>query len=249
MKQSLLTISLLFAIWISINSREKELPSESRTSVTGVESLKGFEVRLIPFPNGVFSTRFGYAVVKPICLSAYVGYFNEKRISSSWTLLSTVGLHNIATKSHVLRQNNDTLHGYYLSVGPDHRTTYLLKVEAGIEPRWYWGFKDRQQQGKAHLNSGWFLSFPLMFQTDILHTPEPLIKQGWFPSVLYSGTILFIPTVGFRQAISDRWFVEGSVGMASDILIAINSVDSHLSLSGPEFNPSFRLKAAYTLNH
>lgn len=248
MKQYLLTISLLFIICISICAQNEVLFDKNRKEDSKVESLKGLEFRITPYPTGVFFTQARYSFMKPYSISGYVGYFKEKRISSSWTLLSTIGLHNIAIESHVLRQENDTLNGYYFLVSPDRRITYSLMLEAGIEPRWYWGVKRLNLEGKAFLNSGWFLSFPLLFQKVILHTPEPLINQGWFPSILYSGKVLFIPTVGYRKAINNHWFVESSIGFAADIILSTNSIDHNISLMGPEYNPSFKLKAAYTLN-
>jgi hypothetical protein len=121
-------------------------------------------------------------------------------------------------------------------------------LEAGIEPRWYLGLKKHSQEGKASLNSGWFLSFPLLFQKVVLHTPEPLINQGWFPSILYSGKFLFAPTMGYRKAINNCWFVESSIGFATDIVLSTNSIDHHISMLGPEYNPMFKLKTAYSMN-
>jgi hypothetical protein len=241
------TFAILLIACLNAFSQKEIVSGEMNTDEPKEESLKGFEIRLIPYSNGLFFSQIGNSMIKPFSMSTYVGYLNEKRIVSSWTLLLTAGLHNVLDQRPVYRPAADHKYGYFVSVSPNEKITYSLVLEAGIEPRLYWGSKKHYQAGNTHLNTGWFLSFPLLFQTTILHTPEPFIGMGWFPSVLYSGSFLLTPTVGYRQAISEKWFLEGSIGYGANVIVAANSVDNTFTVLNPEFNPVFKLKAAYTL--
>jgi len=247
LKSHIAVVILLIACLNVFSQQDKVNFKEKTIDDVKVESLKGFELRLIPFPYGLFSSRLGYPYTKPFSFSAYVGYFNEKRMASSWTFLSTIGFHNVAIESPVMRLVHNQSHGFYMSVGPDTRLKYSLLLEAGVEPRWYPGFKNRFLRGKAQLNSGWYLSSPLLFRTVLLHSPEPLIHMGWFPSIAYTGTFSFVPTVGYRQAISRRWFVEGNVGFGPSVMVGTNTIDHRFTVEDPELSPAVKLKAAYTL--
>jgi len=71
--------------------------------------------------------------------------------------------------------------------------------------------------------------------------------MGWFPSIAYTGTFSFVPTVGYRQAISRRWFVEGNVGFGPSVMVGTNTIDHRFTVEDPELSPAVKLKAAYTL--
>ena len=92
-----------------------------------VESLQGVEVN---FTNTQSLSN----------KAIYIGYFNEKRISSEWTLNSTIGLYNVFGKRRILELINDSLN-YYIAT-PNYKNIYTLALGAGIEPRWYWGYKN-----------------------------------------------------------------------------------------------------------
>jgi len=238
---------LLIACLNAFSQKESTLSEPIYTDIK-VETLKGFELRIIPYANGLFySHQAGYSMNKPFSLSAYVGYFKEKRIDSKWTLLMSAGLHNIVNQSPVLRSIYDPVNHFNTRLGPDTKMNYSLVVEVGVEPRWHPGTKEWNQAGGTQLNSGWFITFPLLFQTLILHTPEPYIRMGWFPSVMYSGSFLLTPTAGYRIALSKKWFVEGSIGFGANVTVATNSVDNRFTVLKPEYNPAFKLKAAYLL--
>jgi len=97
--------------------------------------------------------------------------------------------------------------------------------------------------GKSQLNSGWYLSFPFLVQTNLLHTPEPVLNEGWFPNYLY-GSLTLTPTLGFRQAISKNFFLESSIGFGANSIF--NVYNHKLSIMIPFLNPTLNLKAAYT---
>ncbi|MDD4970406.1 MAG: hypothetical protein PHT07_13355 [Paludibacter sp.] len=243
----LILIALFYIGCPKIYSQKEADLSNPKSDDVKVESLKGFELRLIPYSNGVFLNQVGLFAVRPFSLSVYAGYLNEKRIAPRWTLLLTAGLHNVINQSPVLRSIYDPVDHFNTRFGPDTKTNYSLLLEVGVEPRWYKGTKKWYKEGNSQLNSGWFISFPLIFQTLILHTPEPYIGKSWFPEILYSGSFILTPTVGYRQAISGRLFVEGSIGYGANVTVCTNSVDNRITVLDPEYNPVFKLKGAYTL--
>ncbi|MHB9142973.1 MAG: hypothetical protein ACYC25_13960 [Paludibacter sp.] len=212
-----------------------------------VASMQGIETRISLLPDG-----YGYgslslpAYINP---AIYIGYFNEKRIADCWTINSTIGLQNIDTKSPVWEIIENSTGGYGLG-GNGMKNTYTMMLEVGVEPRWYWGYKSRSQLGLSHLNSGWYLSFPILFRATLLNTPEPLLKQGWTPNY-FQGRATLTPTIGYRQSISKRWFLEGSVGLGvqADYGIFIYPTNvSRFYILSPNINPHCEIKAAYTFN-
>lgn len=205
-----------------------------------VASLQGLETRFSLLPSGF---RYSYLpdYYNP---SVYIGYFNEKRIADCWILNATIGLHNVETKGFILEKDpNGNLYGS----SDRFKYNYALILELGIEPRWYFGYKKRFQYGKAQLNTGWFVSFPMLFQTTLLRTPEPLLNQGWIPNY-FTGQLIITPSFGFRQAMSSRLFIEGSVGLGAMSTFGTNSLDNKFLLSNPYLYPKVNIKAAYTFN-
>ena len=96
------------------------------------------------------------------------------------------------------------------------KNTFQVNLEVGVEPRWYWGYKKKYLAGISDLNSGWYLSFPTLFQTILLNTPEPALKLRLTPNY-FQITASISPTLGFRQAISKRWFLEGQNNKLEDV--------------------------------
>ena len=238
-------LAILIVQCLNIFSQDNINSNGIPTGEQKLESLKGFELRLIPYPKGFYTNQTGELLVKPFSTSVYIGYFCEKRIALDWTFLTTVGLHNIAFQSPVIRLVKGGNNDFYSTFGPDRKFSYSLWFEAGIEPRRYLRIKHPSGTRITTLNSGWFLSSPLLFQTIILHSPEPLIHKGWFPSTQYSGTFILTPTIGYRQAVSRQCFVEGDIGFGGNVSVGTNTIDRQFTISTPEFNPSLKLKAAY----
>jgi len=244
MKRFKLSFIVIFIFFLSAYSQKEVYFNTKKPEDIKVESLHGFEAGLSLLPGDYYYGLLSFP--NNFNPSLYVGYFHEKRIADCWTLNLTVGLHNIAMKSPNLQMISDSINGTYIG-GLGSKTSYGLALELGLEPRWYWGYKSRYQFGKAQLNSGWFLSFPLLFQTTILHTPEPIIHSGWLPRDYYTGLFIFMPTVGYRKAVTKQWFLEGSFGMGANIIVGVNTIDNKFNIKSPMINPTFRLKAAYTL--
>ena len=95
-----------------------------------------------------------------------------------------------------------------------------------IEPRWYLNYKNRTMKGKnVKLNSGWYLSLPVIFTT------TPLINYYQF-GINWKIT----PSFGYRYAFSNQLFVEGNINLG------ISPIYTHIAFVSPFFN----FKAAYT---
>jgi len=228
MKQTLSIIAFLMISFLNGYSQKEIFFNNTPVKDIKVESLQGVEVN---FTNTQSLSN----------KAIYIGYFNEKRISSEWTLNSTIGLYNVFGKRRILELINDSLN-YYIAT-PNYKNIYTLALGAGIEPRWYWGYKNRFQSGKARLNSGFFLSFPLSVTTTLLQTPDPIFNPKWTPA-FFNLNISFIPTVGYRQAISERLFLEGSIGLGLYSVI-YKYPNTGISFLSPDLNLQFKLKAAY----
>src|ERR1035437_3641816 len=228
MKKHWFSISYLVLCILSVSAQKEAYFNTKKPEDIKVESLHGFEVGLSLLPSDYYYGLLSFP--NNFNPSLYVGYFHEKRIADCWTLNLTVGLHNIAMKSPNLQVFNDSVNGTYIG-GLGSKTSYALALELGLEPRWYWGYKSRYQFGKAQLNSGWFFSFPLLFQTTLLHTPVPIIGQGWYPKGHYTGSFVFVPTVGYRKAVSKQCFLEGSAGLGAIINMGTNNMDNHFNIS------------------
>ena len=228
MKQTLSIIAFLMISFLNGYSQKEIFFNNTPVKDIKVESLQGVEVN---FTNTQSLSN----------KAIYIGYFNEKRISSEWTLNSTIGFYNVFGKRRILELINDSLN-YYIAT-PNYKNIYTLALGAGIEPRWYWGYKNRFQSGKARLNSGFFLSFPLSVTTTLLQTPDPIFNPKWTPA-FFNLNISFIPTVGYRQAVSERLFLEGSIGLGLYSVI-YKYPNTGISFLSPDLNLQFKLKAAY----
>jgi len=231
MKQILATFTFLMISILNAYSQKEIFFNNTPSKDIKVESLQGVEVNITNTQS--LSNK-----------AIYIGYFNELRISSEWTLNSTIGLYNVFGKRRIIEIIKDSAGFKSYRSGSEMMNIYSLVLGAGIEPRWYWGYKKRFQSGKARLNSGWFLSFPISFSTNLLQTPDPIFNPKWTPA-FFNLNISFIPTLGYRQAISERFYLEGSIGVGLNSVIYKN-YNNRISLNSPYINPLFKLKASYT---
>lgn len=233
----LIIINTLILISASLFSQEEIYFSNLTSDSIHVESIYGLETRISELPYGWVWQLFHLNA--DFSSAFYVGYFNEKRISNTWTLNSSIGLQNIIFKSVIWQKDSI---GNIWGSGNNMKTNYALMLEAGIEPRWYFEYKQRYKTGKSQLNSGFYLSFPFVFQTTILNTPEPLLEQGWLPKN-FSGAFVFCPTLGFRQSVSKKIYLETNLGFGADLYINQNK---KFEIVPPNLYPYFNFKAAYT---
>ena len=240
MKKTILLLLLCLSAGTLFSQKEVYFSNLSPDSIK-VESMRGLELNWTIEPISAFhiSNRFN-----PTLIPIFIGYFNEKRIASFWTLKSTVGFYNVFSKLPVYQK--DSVYGgyYYSSLNAEYRNSYSLILHAGVEPRWYFDFYYRYKNGKANLNSGWFLSFPFALQTTLLQTPDPIFNPSWLPNY-FNIDLTLVPTIGYRQAIFKQFILEGSLGIGINSSIYKNYTNQ-LSIGSPELYSQLSLKAAYT---
>lgn len=235
--------NVLLFLFLTLVSAQKEIYfSNIKAEEIKQQSLDGIEVKVSinPFMFKQNSERYDMSTTLPV----YIGYFHEKHISGNWTLNSSAGFYNNFSRSRDFIIETDSVYGNQLVYGDTYSQRYSLEFGIGIEPRWNWNYLSRAQKGNAKLNSGGFLSFPLIMYAPILQTPNPMYNIGLFTSGFYP-SFAFLPTIGYRQVITNQLFLEGSfsVGLNS----SINTYNTnHISFTTPTHNSAFNIKAAYT---
>lgn len=214
--------------FLSVSAQKEVYFDTIKTENIKVQSLQGFETNV-------------YILFEPynktsIIPDVFIGYFNEKRIGSTITLISTIGIRNAVFK----RERYDLINNVFDRTGK-YYTAYYLTFEISLEPRWYLNYKNRFQNGTAKLNSGLFLSMPLTLSSLCLRTPDGTINNSWLPlnPTLH---IALSPRIGYRQAICKSLFIEGMAALSGTY--SFNGYD----LYGPIIEPSLNFKAAYTFN-
>ena len=242
MKRIIINIVLLFSLLTFVSAQKEIYFSDIKVEDIKQQSLNGVEVKL-PINPLMFkqnSERYDMGSTLPV----YIGYFHEKHISANWTLNLSAGFYNNFTRGPVYEIKTDSLNNNYMTYGDTYKNTYSLGFGVGIEPRWNWNYFSRVQKGKAKLNSGGFLSFPLILLTPVLQTPNALYNVGLFPSS-FSISIAILPTIGYRQAITNQLFLEGSFTAGLSSAIGKN-YNNRISVSSPYLNTLVNIKAAYT---
>lgn len=197
-----------------------------KTENIKVQSLHGLETNIY--------VKFEPDNTKWIIPDVYIGYFNEKRIGSSTTLISTIGIRNAVFK----RERYELINNVFDQTGK-YFTAYYLTFEISMEPRWYLNYKNRFENGTAMLNSGLFLSMPLTLSSLCLRTPDGTINNSWLPPFT-TLNIALSPRIGYRQAIFKSLFIEGMAALSGRCIF--NGYD----LYGLNIEPSLNFKIAYT---
>lgn len=234
-----LKLFFTFLFNIAVLSAQKEVFfNDVKDQDLKVKSLHGLELDLIPFVNIYNPHSFFLQKEEQMNLSARVGYFIEKRICSNWTVISTIGINNKFFRRPIWTMESN---GSYLSSSYSKTSTaYVLELDFGVEPRWYYDHKGQCQDGNTLLNSGWFLSLPIASKTVLLKTPEPFFTDRWTP-YLYTGSLSVMPSLGYRQSITNHCFIETSFGAGSKYKMPHGYFDDY----GLDFE--FKLKAGYSL--
>ncbi len=241
MKRTFISISFIIILCTLLQAQKEVIFSNIKTEDIKVESLKGLEMYYSYNPSLYSNTNIG---MKFFSYPLYIGYFNEKGIGKNWSLTTRIGLINTLAGNSDFKIVRDSLTGYdsYLFDDSKYLVSYSIRLNLGIEPRWYWDYQNRFQKGSSKLNSGLFLSFPVNLFVPLIQTPVPKLNLGWFPGIFQlTGTIT--PSIGFRQAISKQWFLEGSVGMNASMYAMPFS--HGLIISQLTVKPELRIKASY----
>ena len=170
------------------------------------KTLQGLEVgidfiRILP-SSGKGGYEFG-------SMETHLNYFHESRIASTWTLNKSVGIANAFYRTLT---NENILPGGYGSSTQVEKYFYNLTLQLKVEPRWYFDQRQRYRENKStRNNTGWFLSLPLMFSTDLIQQPVAGSPAGWFPEK-FTVNIMAPPTIGYRNSFAENLFIEVSAG-------------------------------------
>ncbi len=210
-----------------------------------VQQMQGVEIGSGLYPTNIFMNLS--SSIKDNTIPIVISYFNEKRIASTWTLISRIKLQNNLSNSPVSSYDSIN-HSYQFDSNSHYQTTYSLELGVEIEPRWYFGYKSRYQLGKAQLNSGWYLSLPLQLSTTLINTykypqPENLITYKNLANLTLA------PTIGYRQSVSKQLFFEANLRLAYSTLY-LYSINNHVNVSysypSVTLFPELSFKIAYT---
>ena len=154
------------------------------------------------FPGRYMGYKFG-------SIETHLNYFHESRIASTWTLFKSIGIGNTF---HNKRIYNITAPSGYGSDVITEQYNYELSLNLKIEPRWYFDQRQRYRENKStRNNTGWFLSLPLMFSTNLIQQPVAGSSAGWFPEK-FTVNIMAPPTIGYRNSFAENLFIEVSAG-------------------------------------
>ena len=170
------------------------------------KTLQGLEfgmdfIRILP-SSGKGGYEFG-------SMETHLNYFHESRITSTWTLNKSVGIANAFYRTLT---NENILPGGYGSSTQVEKYFYNLTLQLKVEPRWYFDQRQRYRENKStRNNTGWFLSLPLMFSTDLIQQPVAGSPAGWFPEK-FGLEIMAPPTIGYRNSFAENLFIEVSAG-------------------------------------
>jgi len=154
------------------------------------------------FPGRYMGYKFG-------SIETHLNYFHESRIASTWTLFKSIGIGNTFYNKRIY---NITAPSGYGSDVITEQYNYELSLNLKIEPRWYFDQRQRYRENKStRNNTGWFLSLPLMFSTNLIQQPVAGSSAGWFPEK-FTADIMAPPTIGYRNSFAENWFMEANVG-------------------------------------
>ena len=93
-------------------------------------------------------------------------YFHESRLAPTITLNKTAGIMSNIYRDYGYEYEVDENGNIIFSNNSFSRLTCMLNAYLSVEPRWYFTQKSRYLQGKAMLNSGWYLGLPLELYID-----------------------------------------------------------------------------------
>ena len=154
------------------------------------------------FPGRYMGYKFG-------SIETHLNYFHESRIASTWTLFKSIGIGNTFYNKRIY---NITAPSGYGSDVITEQYNYELSLNLKIEPRWYFDQRQRYRENKStRNNTGWFLSLPLMFSTNLIQQPVAGSSAGWFPEK-FTADIMAPPTIGYRNSFAENLFIEVSAG-------------------------------------
>ncbi|MHB9140338.1 MAG: hypothetical protein ACYC25_00495 [Paludibacter sp.] len=241
MKKTLFPFSFLLIISFCISAQKEVYFNTAKQEDIKVVSMQGIEIGSNFDPSTIINdikyNRQSFHI--PI----NIGYFNEKRIAPTLTLISSAEIAYGYSKS-AYSALNDTM--YNGNISYIYKTSYSLGLNLSVEPRWYFSYKNRYTMGRAMLNSGWFLSLPVSYGITLLSNSEYFNKPTWLYDKYY-GSLSFSPAFGYRQAITKHLFLEGNIKYLNGDF-SFYEKNKMFFITGPLFffSPTLSIKAAYT---
>lgn len=139
------------------------------------------------------------------------GYLQELKLNSKFSLILDGSVNNSIYKIY---ENLNDFYNYDLKYG--------LQLSVSSDFRWYFSYKNKKSDD---LNSGWYVSIPFVISSSILNSKYEL-----------GANISFAPAIGFRNAFSDKLFVEADLGLGG----------TYYYFSFIQTLPYFRFKTCYT---
>ncbi|MDD4969053.1 MAG: hypothetical protein PHT07_06450 [Paludibacter sp.] len=254
MKRFKLSFIVIFIVVLRAYSQKEVYFNTTKSDDIQVESMHGIEIGSSISTLHLFQPI--YYNDNSLIIPLSMGYFCEKRIAPSWTIISSIKLgHNFMKMPHYVFFKDSSSYQepvlYFTSQKiSNYKFEYQLGISLGIEPRWYFGYKKRYQEGKAKLNSGWFLSVPVSVGATLINTYKPDMQDGQdsiFSNYKEYCSFAISGTLGYRQAITKQLFLEGNVRLLSTSS-TFSELNNKFYLTQPtiHFFPGILIKAAYT---
>lgn len=232
------TLIFLILLTTSIFGQETTNQNDS-VKQTYVNSLSGIEIKIDGFSHGYHSG----STISPLLFN----YIKEKSLFKTTSIIFRGGF-IIIPKSFEQSWKSTIIYNPVIK-GDLYYLNFALNFE--VEPRWYWGIKERTLKGKATLNSGWFLSLPFLatIPFDISYNTIPdgydlslFHDYSWFKDYLriYFNTG---PSVGYRFSPLENCYLEGIIQI---IVQNYNIREFENNWFGtPNIQPQFKISGAY----
>ena len=249
MKQIIIIILILFS-FLSVSAQKEVYFYNTKAENAKVDSMRGFEISSGYNPLAIF--RPSYYTDNTFSIPLNMSYFIEKRIAPNWTLTTRIGLtHSFVNQAQYGYYKDsiilhDSVYHFNTQKIDGYKFAYQLRLNLGIEPRWYLAYKSRYVKGKAKLNSGWFLSLPITYNLLLINTNKWPDYRSYYNQYADYGNVNLLLLLGYRQAISKNWFLEGSLNTIGNSFALYEVNNQFYFFSTFIFNPSLTLKAAYT---
>ena len=236
--------------FLSVSAQKEVYFYNTKAENAKVDSMRGFEISSGYNPLAIF--RPSYYTDNTFSIPLSMSYFGEKRIAPSWTLTTRIGLtHSFVNQAQYVNYKDsfimhDSVYHYNSQRIDGYKFAYRLNLNLGIEPRWYFGFKNRYEKGKAKLNSGWYLSLPITYSIGLINTYQWTGSENYNNFYKDYGNMNVSLMLGYRQAISKNLFLEGSLNTIGDYFGIYEYYKTFHLYSSFIFNPVLTFKAAYT---
>jgi hypothetical protein len=223
MKHQTITVLLLLSSFTSLFAQQEIYLDNTPKEKITLNNVRGVEIsgNIITDGSDLFNPFY-------MDLNYQFNYFQELRLFSSVGIILKGGVtlqRRLFMKDYPSYSDNDQYSALSKAIDYFSKRTFG-EAHVVVEPRWYFSYFYRQKEGKATLNSGWYIGMPIELYSD-LNT--------------YYGFRLN-PSLGFRQAITKSLFIEGGLGV-----MPIFHIYPKFHINYTSYSPTASLKLAYCL--